>query len=500
MELRPYQEKAVNDLRESIRRGNRRIILQAATGSGKTICAAAIAKGTVEKGNNLLFLVNKRDLVYQAVNRFTDFGLGEHVGVIMSGEESCLLKQIQIGTIQTYHRRSRTDDPCWVPWFHDAQTIIVDEAHSSLSRTYMDVLNKYENRVIIGLTATPARSDERPLGQIYQDMVSISSVRELTEQGYLVPAEYYAPEKYDLDKIKIVRGDYDQKQLGEKVDRPKLVGNLYEQWARLAGGRQTIGFAVNVKHSKHIRDEFSRRGVNIAHIDAHTPPDEREYIYRSFETGDIQYITNCRVATEGCDLPIASCIQIAAPSKFITRYIQMGGRGLRPHPGKTDCIIIDHTGCVQSHGFLDDDIEWTLEGKEKAYRKPKKRSKERHILTCKVCSCAFMGPRCPQCGTPIENYGRKIEALDAELVRLDTPKKEKFSREDKNRFWAMLEYERRRLQKTEKWKLAQYKSRTGVWPRNLEDIGPMKPDMETVNWLKYQRIKWAKSQQKRAAQ
>jgi DNA repair protein RadD len=498
MELRKYQVDLVEKARNEIRKGNKKIIIYSPTGSGKTIVAADIVRSAIEKGKKVLFLVHFRQLAFQARERFEEFGISDNVGMIMAGEDSSLGCPCQVAMVQTYSRRLKLDEKEFNPWFVDADLIIYDEAHASIAQTRKAILEMYsDDKVVLGLTATPCRADGRGLGEIYDVIINGVDIAELTDQKYLVPFIYYgAQELPDLENIPTVAGDYSKKVLGERVDKPKLIGDIYDNWVRICPERQTVIFCVNVKHSKHVRDLFQKRGVSIEHVDARSTEEHREDVLRRFKNGDLQVVTNCNVYSEGADFPWASCIIIAKPTKSLARYFQMGGRGSRTHPGKEDCKIIDHAGNVNRHGFLDDPVYWTLDGKEKAWKKKKLRKKETSIFTCKECGFQFEARRiCPQCGFPVGDYGKKIETTDDELKRLKGNKKE-LSRQDKMRWWQMLEYERRRLGKSDKWLLANYKTKTGVWPRNMEGLRPIEPDDVVKRWFVSQRIRYAKRKQK----
>jgi len=498
MELRKYQNDHLGAARHAIKTGNRKIILQAPTGAGKTIEAAEVARAAINKGNNVLFLVNKRDLVYQCRDRFISFGIGDEVGLIMAGEETDFSRRIMIATIQTYHRRAKLDDPESNFWVHNAQIVIVDEAHSSVCSTYMSVLEIYKKKaVILGLTATPCRADGRGLGRVYDRIVSSADVRELTEQGYLVPMVYYAPDAPDLSKIPIKMNDYAKKELGEAMNKPKLVGDVYTQWFRIAPERPTLIFCVNVKHSLAIKQEFERCGVSIEHVDARTPTDVRQDIYRRFRDGDVQVMTNVGIATEGTDFPWVSCIVIARPTRSFAFYFQMAGRGLRPYPYKEDCILIDHSGCVDAHGFVDDPVEWTLDDKELAWSKKKKREKEKKLMTCKNCMFVFEGSKCPRCGAEVRNYGKLIETTDDDLVRVKGKEKQKkkATKEEKQNFYAMARVYAKRKGYKRGWIAHTYRKRFGVWPRGMSDRKE-EPDHKFISFITHLNIKQAHARKK----
>jgi len=497
MKLREYQNRMIDEARKCVSSGIKRIIIHAATGSGKTIIAAAIVSSALEKNKKVLFLVHYRELAYQAMEKFKEFGIGDEVGIIMSGEDHSLGKPIQIASVQTYSRRLQLDEKVFNPWFCNADLVIYDECHASVARTRKAILELYKkDSTIIGLTATPCRADGLGLGEVYQKIVSCVGIDELTEDGYLVPAIYYGcKELPDLKNIPTVAGDYNKKVLGERVDTPKLIGDIYDNWVKIAVDRQTVIFATNVKHSKHIRDLFERRGIIIEHVDAHTPEEERRDILDRFKRGDVQVVTNVGVYSEGADFPWASCIVLARPSKSYARFVQMAGRGLRPDIGKENCIMIDHSGLVNSHGFLNDEVYWTLAGKEKAWKKPIKRIKEKKIFTCDECETLFSGNRCTLCGWEVPDWGKKILTTDDELEQIGKNKKPKATVEEKRRWYQMLEHIRRQNGYSYGWQSHKFREKFGVWPNRYKEFGPIEPDQAVLNWIKYQNIKWAKSRQ-----
>jgi DNA repair protein RadD len=498
MKLRAHQLKSIDDMVASFKRGNRRIILCACTAYGKTILGAEVIRRAISKGKNVLWLADRKELIWQAKKRFEDFGIGEYVGVIMSGEESALERQVQIASVMTYARRLKLVDLALNKWLHKADLVIYDECHGSLANVRRGILELYDDKYLIGLSATPGRSDRAAMGEIYQDIIMGATIADLTEMGFLVKVRYFgAKEQPELKGVGVKCGEWEQSELGKRVNKPKLVGDILESWLKIAGGQQTIIFATNVKHSLHIKEVFLKKGINIEHVDAHTPREERLEILEGLQTGRINIVTNCGVYVEGVDVPSASVCVLAKPVRFIGRYIQMCGRVLRPYPGKDEAIIIDHACCVgppHGHGFLDEPVDWVLDGKDIVPIK-KRKPKEKTIITCEYCSTMFTGRICPTCGHEVKGYPKKIESIEAEIVEIgpkQKDKKDKYSTEDKRIIYGMLEYERRRLGKSDKWLLAQYKSMTSVWPIGMNDIGPIEPDAKVLNWLKYQRIRWAK--------
>jgi superfamily II DNA or RNA helicase len=342
------------------------------------------------------------------------------------------------------------------------------------------------------------RGDQRGLGEVFDGIVDVVGVKELTDGGFLAPAKYYVPSEPDLAKIKIVRGDYDIKELGKRTNTPKLVGNVVDNWLRLAEGRPTICFGVNVKHSIALRDEFRKRGINAEHLDARSTDEERDFVFSEVERGRVTVVCNVGLYVEGLDVPGVSCVVMARPTKSMGLYRQCCGRGLRPKNG-SDCIIIDHGGVVAEHGFLDELVSWSLDGKERAWKRKAKQKTEPKPVQCVFCACVFSGQsHCPECGSPVKSFGKPVEAVDAELVEA---RKEQASVAEKRRYLGMLRYWQKTTGKNPKIVNAKYRNRYGVWPHHtVKDVAPIVPDMAFYNRLKYEAIKWQKSKQRASGQ
>ena len=496
IELRGCQAQLVTMARVEVGQGKRKVLVVLPTGGGKTFTMADIAQRAVEKGGKVLCLMHRRQLVDQMLDRFREYGL--EAGVIMSGSDYDLSKPVQIATIQTYARRIGIDSTGQRPFFVDASVVMVDEAHRSLSKTFQKVLDLYHSQVVIGVTATPCLSSGVGMGQYYESLIAPTGIKDLIDNGHLVPPRYYAPTKPDLENVKTARGDYENKGLSDVMNTPTLVGDVYENWARIAGGLQTIVFAVNVKHSKALCREFERNGVSAAHLDAYSNDDAREAILNDLFEKRIQVVFNVGLYTEGFDYPGAECIVLARPTKSRGLYLQMAGRGLRTYPGKTECIIIDHGGNVDRLGFIDDPVIWTLDGKKLAWGSSPRQKAEKTPLTCEMCSTVFTGPRCPTCGYELKDYGKRIQAMRAELEEIRKPKDRRATKGDKMRWWSMLEHYRRLKGFAPGWTAHKYREKFGVWPRGVDYLRPVEPDREVQNWLKYTLIRWRKRQEQTA--
>jgi superfamily II DNA or RNA helicase len=483
-------------VRSSLAAGARSVVAVLATGGGKSRIMAEIVRLAVLKGNRCLFLVHRRGLV----NQFYDTCIehGAEAGKIMAGEETNLFAPVQVATIQTFARRAKLVDSFGCqPFLVESQIVFIDETHRACSKQYKDAIDHYRGQgaIIIGFTATPARGDGRPLGDVFEKLVQVIDVQELTDLGYLSPCRYFAPSAPSLDDVNIVRGDYDVSALDKKMNQVKLVGDVVGNWLRLAPGRKTIVFAVSVAHSKALSAEFNRHGIPAYHLQASSSDEQREYAFQEMERGNIQVICNVALYQEGTDVPAVSCIILARPTKNLGLYRQMAGRGLRPVPGK-ELYLLDHGGCIEENGLLTDPIEWTLEGKEKAWRKAKgKEPKEKKDSICSSCAFIFSGSKkCPTCGSEAKSFGKKVETLTGDLEEIGGKKKS--TMEEKIRFYGMLLYYGRAKGFKPGWSYWKYKERFGVAPKNGLHPPEISPDEAFYSWMKHLVIKFQKGKER----
>jgi DNA repair protein RadD len=272
MDLRPYQSDIIAEFERLVAVGERHILMVAPTGSGKTVIAAAIIKGNTRR---TLVVAHRREIVNQTSEKLTAFGV--HHGVIQAGDDDKLrpMAAVQAASIQTLHARAIRSSAMPMPL---AAMLIIDEAHHACAPTYRAVIEKYPNAIVLGLTATPCRGDGRGLGGIFTTMLECPQVPELVEDGYLVKTKVYAPVDPDLKGVRTVAGDYAEGQLADRMDRPKLVGDVVTHWFKHGEQRRTVVFACSVGHSVHIANEFNSAGIRAEHLDGNTLLDERAAI------------------------------------------------------------------------------------------------------------------------------------------------------------------------------------------------------------------------------
>jgi superfamily II DNA or RNA helicase len=416
--LRHYQVEAVDQIARAFAEGARTPILVLPTGGGKTVVAGEVIRREVERGGTCLFLAPRRELVLQCSAALSQTGV-DH-GVFMAGREDLenAWAPVTVASIDTAMvrilRAGRRPFP-------DPGLVICDEAHLSITLRRQALLSLWPDARLLGLTATPSRKDGKALGVIYDRLIEGASVDVLTRMGYLVPARYFSLSEPDLARVETVAGDYNQKQLDQAVNHQNLVADIVETWLDKAGGRRTAVFATSIDHAVALADAFQQVGVAAEHVNAKTSLGERAEIFRRFADGDTQVVTNCFLMSYGFDLPEMSCIVLARPTKSLVMYLQMLGRGLRPAEGKSDCLVLDHSGAVHYHGFAADPRFWTLDGKY-ALDSPRnmacEAAKERQV-DCPECGAVFSGTRiCPECGYELKPKGRLVKNLDGELIEI----------------------------------------------------------------------------------
>lgn len=433
-QLRDYQVRAVEMLRE---RHRDRPCLVVGTGAGKTTIASEVIRAHTERGGRCLFLVHRRELVDQAVDRLAQHGVTS--GRIIAGHPEDRTLKVQCASVQSLARR--------VHW--PASLVFVDEAHHAVASTYRTVLDRYPDAVVVGLTATPLRLDGKGLGDMFGCLVEPVTTAELVDRGFLVAPKVYAP-PVDLKGIRTVAGDYRLPELVQRVS--PLVGNIVETWEKHALGMRTVAFACTIEHSRIIVDAFTARGVKAAHLDGTMPRDERAAIIAGVRSGAITLVSSCSVISEGFDVPDLQCAIQARPTKSLSMHRQQIGRIMRP-PGPV--LVLDHAGNHHEHGLVTEPVAWSLDGAPK--REPSKATR-----TCKECFAIYDAAleRCPDCGAVPEPTPTRPPGVENE-GELEEFK----SRESKAEAYRELVRTASRSWYALGWARMRYRARFGVFPR-----------------------------------
>lgn len=492
-DLYPHQTQVIDDLTCGYQQGHHRQVVGLATGAGKTVIAAHLGHRAAENGGKMLFIVDRIELCGQAAETFA--GIGLNVG-ILRGEDTSYTRQdeIIVASIQSIRSRSAPD------WLDFA---IIDECHI-LHSEHIRLMANWVEKAFIGLSATPLR---KGLGKHFTNLVRGPTIRQLTEDGFLVPVRAFAPAADAV--LSALEGvscgtttagyDYKEGELGAAMNRKELVGDIVRTWLEKGEQRPTLCFAVNIAHSKSIRDDFVAAGVSAAHIDAYTEANERRDLIQGFRSGAIKLLTSVNVLGIGFNVPDAACLILARPTLSLALHIQQCGRGIRTAPGKCDCIILDHSGNSLKHGLPHHFTVPDLDRGDKPDPAKKKRKEQAPFIACKSCG-AVMDPdeiTCRQCGLDRPVSGSRIVNREGQLVEFGSavPGSHDGARETPQEFYLMaMGYALAHGQKPGRaFHLTTARHPNVRIPWAWRNLPPLTPTAEVARWIRnrnlYDRIR-----------
>lgn len=398
MVLRDYQ----NDMGAAVEaalleHGQNRVLLQAATGTGKTVFFASLPRRPrlaawlaqwPKRGASMLIIAHREELLDQAADKIRRQNPGLMVDIEQGERRASRYADVVIASIQTLSARKYARLLNLLRW-HTPRIVVVDEAHHSAAATYRTTLAHLgflpkadisesgeteaathddvelmtralegwdreapKDRLLLGVTATPNRSDAIGLGCVFQTIAYSYPIKKAIEDGWLVPIVPWVIETAEnLDAVRTSHGDFNQRDLAETVNTPHRNGLTVDSWQLHAKDESSIVFSVDVQHAEDLALAFRSRGIEAAALSGETPKDLRRDMLRRYTAGTLQVLCNCMVLTEGTDLPRTGCIVHAKPTKSATLYEQMTGRGLRIHPGKSRCVVIDVVDIAREHSL-----------------------------------------------------------------------------------------------------------------------------------------------------
>lgn len=342
MELRAYQQAAIDGICSQWQSGNRRTLLVLPTGCGKTIVFCKLAEKMVRQGNRVLIMAHRGELLEQAADKLHQ-ATGLHCAT-EKAEESCLGSwfRVVVGSVQSLQRPKRLGQ--FPEDYFD--TIIVDEAHHCLSDGYQRVLEHFPGANVLGVTATPDRGDMRNLGQYFDSLAYEYPLAKAIRDGYLSPIKAETiPLQLDLRSVGIQSGDFKAGDLGTALD-PYLQSIAQEMAVRCAN-RKTVVFLPLVKTSQKFRNILNDAGFRAAEVNGESR--DRAEILQDFENGKYNVLCNSMLLTEGWDCPSVDCIVVLRPTKIRSLYCQMVGRGTRLSPGKDHLLLLDFLWHTERH-------------------------------------------------------------------------------------------------------------------------------------------------------
>jgi len=395
MELRGYQKTALNKIGAEIVNNNKKICIVSPCGSGKSVIIAQIIKTAAAKGNQVLFLVHRKELIQQIKKTLEAFKVDFNF---------CDLMMVQTAT-------KRIKD------LKTPKIIVVDEAHHVLSASYLNIINIFTDAFLFGFTATPIRLKEGNLGKIFETMVKTVSVRWLIQNKYLSAYKYFGVKLAETGNLKIKRGDFDKQEIAEIMEKDAIYGQTLSNWERLAKDKKTIVYCSSVESSKETARSFQRSGYIAKHIDAKTPKFERERAIKNFRNGIVKILCNVNLFDEGFDVPDCECVVLLRPTQSLSLFIQQSMRSMRHKRGKT-AVIIDHVNNANRHGLPCMERKWSLDKKQN-----QENDDDEKVKTCDYCFFVYDAKifKCPNCGEIKEKELRlseEREIVEAELEEL----------------------------------------------------------------------------------
>jgi superfamily II DNA or RNA helicase len=410
MQLRPYQQQLINDIRLQYQLGHKSVLAVLSTGGGKTYVFSYIAQQSSIKGNRVLILVHRAELLDQASRSLRSMGVAH--GRISAGKAMDLSRTVQIASVQTVARRLHLLPRDFF------QLLVVDEAHHTTAGTWAKTVQHFHAAKLLGVTATPIRSDGRGLGEHYQSMVQGPTAQQLTDAGFLAAAKVLAPPGFDSTGLRKRMGDFDPKEAEQRVGT--IMGDCLGHYRKHLPGQTAIAFCCSVAHAEAVAALFQSAGISAASIDGSMDTAQRRQLLHDLGTGKLKVLTSCALIGEGVDVPsVGGCI-LLRPTASVALHLQMIGRCLRPQPGKR-AVVLDHVGNTLRMGHHLEPRDWTLDGLKK-----RDREQAPSVKVCPQCfaTSASAVQVCRECGhvfAPQER--RELQQVDGELVEMAVAKR-----------------------------------------------------------------------------
>lgn len=406
MQLRPYQQQAVDALRNSFRANNKRVILCAPTGAGKTVIFSYMVSEAIRKGKRVLIVTDRIELLTQsggALNRY-DINPIE----ITANSKPDLSANCFVGMVETIARRLGKTE--YSQWIAGLDLVIFDEAHKQAFNKLFQSISPAT--FVIGATATPHREGTQScLSEFYTDLIEVIDIPTLIEQGYLArPRSFHVP--IDLSKVAVKGGDYDLSAQGQFFSEQKLYKGAVSNYARLCPHSKTLAFAPTIAASKELCNEFAAHGYNAKHLDSEMSAKEREAVLAWYAENKDAVLCNCGILTTGFDAPETETVLLYRATKSLPLFLQMVGRGARVTKNKQTFTVLDFGSNIKTHGLWEEKRPWSLK---------KKKRKEGGVAPVKECpNCEALvhtsARECPECNHVFKQKKKTVEEVELEEV------------------------------------------------------------------------------------
>lgn len=361
IKLRDYQEDCIVEMENHFIENRKKAgLIVIPTGGGKTIVFNFFAH---KYFISPLIIAHRDELLTQAIDKYKLVSNEDDANItILSGKNTADNKNLFGGKNYTVasiqYLNLRTDKLNG----KDYDIVIIDEAHHASANSYKSVIKRLidtnKNIKILGVTATPFRSDKQNLKDIFGDLVYKIGYKELIAKGYLSPLKtYLVPLNIDLDKLKTCitadgEKDFTNKSISAAFNTPEINKAIVKKWQELAGNKKTIFYLSGLEHCEYLEREFEKAGIEAKTIKGEMDLEDRHGAVADFKTGKIRVLLNMNVLTEGFDDPAVECVSIVRPTKSLGLYTQIAGRGLRPYFNKPNCLLLDFTGVSKRHNAM----------------------------------------------------------------------------------------------------------------------------------------------------
>jgi superfamily II DNA or RNA helicase len=373
LNLRPYQSAAIDAIRAQFAAGTKRTLVVMPTGTGKTVVFAEVARRVVERGGRVLILAHRGELLEQALGKLQAIGVD---AAIEQADRRAGDAAVVVASVQSLHARRLAS---FAP---DAfALVIVDEAHHAVADGYRAILDYFASAFVLGVTATADRLDGTGLEEAFSSVAYRYDLPDAIRDGWLAPIRplRFTIEEVDLDGVRVRGGDLEAGALADAMTAEAAIHGVVSPLVEHAGDRKTIVFAVDVAHAEVLAAAINvYRPYRAAVVHGGMSRADRTDVLARFARGDVQYLANCALLTEGYDEPTIACVAMARPTKSRALYTQCVGRGTRLAPGKTDCLLLDFVGLTKRHRLIGpDDL---LGGVEQVAAEPIVERPEREVI------------------------------------------------------------------------------------------------------------------------
>jgi len=341
MKLRDYQQEARQSIQDEWDSGKKKTLLVLPTGCGKTIVFSKVIEDRVKKGERVLVLAHRGELLDQAADK-----LEKATGLKCATEKAEQTSigswfRVVVGSVQTLMREKRLAK--FSKDFFD--TIIIDEAHHCISDSYQRILSYFDANVL-GVTATPDRGDMKNLGSYFESLAYEYTLPKAIKAGYLSPIKALTiPLRLDLTSVSQQAGDFKTSDLGSALD--PYLEQIADEMVRTASDRKVVVFLPLVKTSQKFTEILNQKGFKAAEVNGESK--DRAQVLEDFENDKYNVLCNSMLLTEGWDCPSVDCIVVLRPTKVRSLYSQMVGRGTRLFEGKTDLLLLDFLWHTERH-------------------------------------------------------------------------------------------------------------------------------------------------------